>query len=40
MLQTIKPNVDFIVDGTLQEAEIINLILDKLKNNLLNLSGK
>lgn len=40
MLKTIKPDADFVVDGTLQETEVINVILDNLKINLLNLSIK
>lgn len=32
MLETIKPDADFVIDGTLQAAEVINVILDNLKN--------
>lgn len=34
MLKTIKPNADFIVDGTLQVTEVANIIFTKLKREL------
>jgi uridine kinase len=41
MLETIKPNADFVVDGTLQVTESAKIVFDNLKKlPLKHIQGK
>ena len=41
MLETIKPNADFVVDGTLQVTEVAKIVFDNIKKlPLKHIQGK